>query len=193
MSQTSQPYGLMPIESPGGGRVPSTAIPGGIASGYASNIGYFSPVIMNTSGNLTIATAAADIWGVFLGVEFYTQNNILETKSKNWLANSTYNAGTCIAYVCQDPNTQFKIQSNGILAQSAIGDEADFVTATVGSVNTLGFSTAQISSTLAGVGVQGQLRILNKSFDVNNDWGDPFTDVTVEIARWQTRANKVAI
>lgn len=193
MSQTSQPYGLMPIENPSGGRVPSTAIPGGIASGYASNIGYFSPVIMSTSGTLTIATTAADIWGIFLGVEFYTQNNILETKSKNWLANSTYNAGTCIAYVCQDPNTQFKIQSNGIIAQTAIGDEADFVSATVGSVNTLGFSTAQISSTLAGAGVQGQLRILNKAYDIGTDWGDPFTDVVVEIARWQTRSNKVAI
>ena len=191
MSAISNPYGLQPIYSPGGGRVPLTAINGAIASGYSSAIGFGTPVQMNTSGQLIQATTSSDIWGVFMGVEYYTPGSTLEVKRNNWLANATYTAGTCIAYVVQDPNTQFVIQSNGSIAAGNIGNEANFVNP--GGVNGLGFSTAQINSSLVGNGVQGQLRILNVSQSPLSAWGDNYTDVIVEIAQWQTRANKVAV
>ena len=95
-----------------------------------------------------------------------------------------------IAYIIDDPNQKYKIQANGSLAQTSVGDEADFVNPGSGSGV---WSTAQISTTLAGAGNQAQLRILGLATDVTTAWGDNYTDVVVEIARHQRRANKVAI
>lgn len=190
MSATSTPYGLQPVNFPQG-RVPLEAIPNGISSGYATAIGLYTPVTMQSTGVLAAATTAQDIYGVFMGCEFYTAGTSLENKKINWAASATYVAGTMMAYVITDPYIRYKIQSSGSIAQTAIGDEADFVNP--GTVSTLGFSQAQINSTLAGVGVQGQLRILGKDLNPNNDWGDAYTDVVVEIARLQRVSNKVAI
>lgn len=193
MSATSQPYGLMPVYSPGFDYDTFyIGLPNGIASGYATAIGQFSPVIMGANGTLTIATTGADTWGVMMGVEYFVSGNILETKRTNWLASQTFTAGTCTAYYIQGsaPGVQFQIQANGTLAQTALGDEADFVGP--GNVSSLGQSTAQIATTLVGAGNQSQLRIMNKALLVSNDWGDAFTDVLVVNARSQLVSNKVA-
>lgn len=191
MSATLNGFGLRPKFSKTG-YVRPTAYYGGIASGYSSAIYKYSPVIMATAGTLTIGTQAADILGVFAGVE-YVDSTGRQIIQPYWPAAGTY-ASDMVAYVWDDPNIIYDIQADGSLAQTSIGDQADFTTATVGSGNTVpGYSVATLNHTLAGAGVQAQLRILSLYPSIENAWGDAFTVVEVNIARNQYVANKVAI
>ena len=193
MSSTSAPFGLNPIRHINGKFLPAPRVMAdGIASGYGSAIYYGSPVMLNTNGTLTIATTAADIIGVFAGCQFVPTAGGMMTPSKNWVASTTYVAGTMQAFVWDDPNIIYEIQSNGSIAATAVGDQADFVNPGNGS-STLGTSTAAISSTLAGAGVQAQLRIVGLSQKIDNAFGDSYTIVEAMIARHQYVSNKVAI
>lgn len=187
MSAAATPFGLRPVYHPSG-LDRAQAYYGGIQTGYASSIYQGSPVIMATTGFLTIGTTAADWLGVFAGVE-YTDANGRTQVSKFWPANMA--ATNIIAYVYVDPAIVYEIQSSGSLAQSSIGDQADFVNP--GNGNTVpGISTATINSSLAGSGAQGQMRILDFAHYVDNAWGDAYTIVQVQNARSQYVANKVA-
>lgn len=193
MTSTAAPFGLNPIRHINGKfPPPPRAMVDGIASGYGSAIYYGSPVMLNTNGTLTIATTAADIIGVFAGCQYIPSNGGLMQPSPNWVASTAYTAGTMVAYVWDDPGIIYEIQSNGSIAATAVGDQADFVNpGTGGSVN--GVSTAAISSTLSGAGVQAQLRIVGLSNKINNAWGDSYTIVEAMIARHQYVSNKVAV
>ena len=114
--------------------------------------------------------------------------------SKRWIASTA--ATEITAYVWDDPNTVFEAQAEGTLTRAAIGDQANFSVAggfTVGAGNnTTQLSTMALSITLAGAGVQGMLKILDRAPYVDNDFGDAFVILTVQIARHQYVANKVA-
>lgn len=196
MSTTLAGFGLRPKYNETG-TVRPRAYYGGIASGYNVALYKYQPVIMNTSGVLIAATTNADIIGVFAGWEGVDATGRMIV-SDQWLAGQTYTAdGNMVAYVWDDPTTVYQIQADGSLAQSAIGDQADFTTATIGNGSTVGFSVATMSSTLKGAGVQGQLRVIELAplpgIPGGNSWGDAFTIVHVSIARHEYIANKVAI
>lgn len=191
MSATLNGFGLKPKWNKSG-YVRPNAYPVGILSGYTSAIYKYSPVLMQTSGLLAIATVANDFLGVFAGVE-YVDSTGRQILSPYWPASATY-ASDMVAYIWDDPTIVFDIQCDGSLAQTALGDEADFTTATIGSGNmTTGYSSATLSSTLKGAGVQGQLQVVGLVPSVDNAWGDAFTNVQVRIARHQYVSNKVAI
>jgi len=98
--------------------------------------------------------------------------------NNQWPANTTYQTGSCVAYFYNDINIVYEIQANGSVAQTAIGNEADFTTAALASGSQVtGLSAATLSNTLSGNGVQGQMRIVDISPDLNNAWGDAFTIV----------------
>jgi hypothetical protein len=163
-----------------------------IASGYATNIFKNQPVILNTNGTITAGAAAADLLGVFAGVE-YVDLNGKPTYSPNWIAGTTVFAGTVPqAWVLDDPEIVYKVQADGVVAQTAIGDQCDLTNAAAGSALT-GISAATVSATPAGAGVQGQFRIVGFDLDPANAIGDAFTVLQVKIARHQFIANKVAI
>lgn len=186
MSATSAPFGMRPAYHPTG-LERASVYP--IGSGYASAIYKGSPVILNTDGTLNIGTTNADILGVFDGVE-YTDSTGKPSRSNFWTASQA--ATNVVAYVWDNPQTVFDIQSSGSVASTAVGDQADFVNPGTGSTGT-GLSTAQINATLKGAGVQGQLRIVGLSPYADNAWGDSYTTVQVQIARHQYVANKTAI
>lgn len=188
MSGTATPFGMQPRFHPTG-LDRAQAFPGGISSGYTSNIFQYSPVIMATTGLLTIGTTAADILGAFDGVE-YTDSNGRRQFSKMWPANLV--ATEITAYVWTDPLIVYEMQANGSLAQTSVGDQADFINPGLGS-SVVGTSTSAISTTLAGAAAQAQLRIIGKALNPDNDWADAFTNVMVQIARHQYVSNKVAI
>ncbi len=193
MSSTSTPFGLSPIRHVNGKFLPPPrAITAGISSGYGANIFFGSPVKLASTGVLNIASTGEDIIGVFAGCQFVPSATGLMTPQMNWVTGATYVAGTMVAYVWDDPGIIYEIQSSGSLAQTAIGDQADFVNPGTGN-STTGLSNAQISSTLAGAGAQAQLRIVGLATRIDNDWGDAFTNVEVMIARHQYVSNKVAI
>lgn len=162
-----------------------------IASGYGVNIFKGDPVILATNGTVTAGTVAADLLGVFVGVE-YTDITGKPSYSNFWPAGQTVQAGApAQAFVVTDPTVVYEVQANGPVAVAAVGDQADMV---AGSGNVLtGQSTVTLNSTLAGVGIQAQFRIVGFGLMPDNLPGDAFTVVRVQIARHQFVANKVAV
>ena len=174
------------------------AYPGGITSGYATAIYRYTPVYLDTNlatSQIRVAAASgADFIGSFAGVE-YTTTLGNRVYSPYWPASQA--ASDIVAYVYDDPQTIFEAQADGTLAQTALGDQANFsltsgYTVGAGSTTT-GNSSCALSITLAGAGTQAMVRIINKSFQVGNDWADTYTRVWVQVARHQYVSNKVAI
>lgn len=194
---TLAPFGLRPVFNQAG-QVVASAYPGGITTGYAVSIYRYTPVYLDTdlsTSQIRVAAASgADFIGAFAGVE-YTDTQGRRVYSPFWPASTA--ATDVMAYVYDDPRTTFCAQANGSLAQTALGDQANFSLVagyTVGAgSNTTGNSSCALDPTPVGAGAQGQVRIINKDFIVGNDWGDAYTRVWVQIARGQYVSNKVAI
>jgi hypothetical protein len=191
MSATSAPFGLRPAFHPSG-LDRAQALAGGIASGYASNILKGQPVEYSAgTGNIIPVTGTEAFSGAFAGVE-WTDTTGRRRVSNYWPANTAYQAGSCVAYFYNDPNIVYEIQADGSVAQTAVGNEANFSNLTAGSTTT-GLSQCTISSTLVGTGVQGQVRIVDIAPYVDNNWGDAYTIVRVTVAKTQFQAVSPAI
>jgi hypothetical protein len=191
MSSTSAPFGLRPISHVSGyGTRGSRAIPGGIATGYATAIYENQPVKFATDGTIAPVSATSDDFiGVFVGVE-WTDSEGRRKVSNRWTAST---AGTeIIAYVVDDPNMEYEIQADGSLAQTALMDQLNFTNLSSGSTVT-GFSSATANATPVGAGNQGQLRVVGLGNAIDNAWGDSYTVVRVQVARHQSVSNKVAV
>jgi len=182
MSSTSAPFGLRPSFHPSG-LDRAIALANGIASGYTSGILKGQPVALDTSGNIIAATAGSAYQGAFAGHE-WTDVSGRRQISNQWVANTSYVTGSEVTYYYSDPNIVYDIQANGSLAQTSIGDQANFASITAGSTTT-GLSQCMISTTLAGSGAVGDLRIINLTPQVDNAWGDAYTVVQVQVSRSQ--------
>lgn len=189
MTAVSAPFGFTPVYHPTG---LDRGIRRTIASGYGTAIYKGMLALLNTNGTVVAGTAAADYLGIFAGVE-YVDSTGKPNYSPFWPAGQTTFSGTNPnAYIWEDDRTVFEVQANGPVAQAAIGDQTDVVNVGAGSALT-GQSTSGVSSTLAGVGVQGQFRITGFRLSEDNSPGDAFTVVQVQMARQQFVANKTAI
>lgn len=188
MSGTSAPFGFRPAYSPVGfDRAKKYAI----AAGYGTQINKNQPVILNTNGTITVGAAAADLLGIFAGCEYIDATG-KPNVSPYWPAAQTVLAGTTpTAWVYDDPGNVYEVQADGSVAQAGVGDQADV--SNVGAVSANGLSQCTLSAALAGVGVQGQFRIVGFGQQVDNLPGDAFTIVQVQLARSQFVSNKVAI
>jgi hypothetical protein len=190
MSSTSAPFGMRPSFHPSG-LDRAVALPNGIASAYGTGILKGQPVALNTSGNIIAATAGSAYQGAFAGHE-YTDLTGRRLVSNQWIASTAYTAGSEVTYYYSDPNIVYDIQANGSLAQTSIGDQADFASITAGSTTT-GLSQCMISTSLAGSGSVGDLRIIGLTPAVDNAWGDAYTVVQVQVSRSQFVATINAI
>lgn len=189
MSSTLAPFGFRPAYFPTG---LDRAKKYTIASGFATAIFKNQPVILNTNGTIGNGSAAADLLGVFAGVEFVDATGRPFVQNF-WPAGQVVFAGTTpTAWVYDDPEIVYEVQADGPVLQAAVGDQADYTNVNTGSALT-GLSTATLASVLAGVGVQAQWRIVGFSQALDNVPGDAFTVVQVQLARSQLRANKVAV
>jgi hypothetical protein len=195
MPSTSAPIGFAPINHPSGTVRPESQF-GVIESGYPTGILEGQCVKWGTGGYLVAAADNEDFIGVFQGCRYVPPGGLRPVYTNQWIAGSTYVAGTLEVWFTQDPTIVYLAQTNGSITQAAIGDQADIASATAGSTTT-GLSAAMLSSTLVGVGVQGQWRILGLQYGPTtnglNNWGDAYVWVRVQIARHQYVANKVAI
>lgn len=190
MSATSAPFGMRPSFHPSG-LDRAVALPGGIASAYNTAILKGQPVALDTSGNIIIATAGSAYQGAFAGHE-YTDTTGRRQISNQWVANTAYQTGSEITYYYSDPLIVYDIQANGSLAQTSIGDQANFASATAGSTTT-GLSQCMISTSLAGSSAVGDMRIIGLTPGVDNAWGDAYTVVQVQVSRSQFVATINAI
>lgn len=189
MTATSAPFGFRPAYNPIG---LERAKKYTIASAYGTQLYKGQPVLLNTNGTIVAGTAAADLLGIFVGVEFIDANGKPNVQN-TWPAGQTVLSGTVpVAWVLDDPNEVYEVQATGAVPQTAIGDQADVANVSNGSTAT-GLSSCGLSSTLAGAGVQAQFRVVGFGQGVDNAAGDAFTIVQVQLARSQMIANKVAI
>lgn len=190
MSTVSAPFGLRPVNH-WSGTIRPRRMTNGIASGYATALYQGVPIMLNSSGEIVIATGAADIIGCFWGCEFTVggYRRILPY----WPASTVPDTGPdpFYVYIFDDPTIKYEIQGAGSYAITAIGDQADFSNITAGGYPP-GFSLATLGN-LVGAGVQGQFRIEGLANYLTNDWGDTYTIVQGSIARHQYVSNKVAI
>ena len=189
---TAAPFGMRPVFHPTGldrAHRYLNAIP----TGYASNIFKYQPVALNSSGQIVVtALSAADYIGVFAGVMFidaFGKPNFVN----NWVASTTLGTGDLWAFVWDDQGIVYEAQANGSIAQTAIGDQANFAASMLTGSTLTGLSTGAIDSTLVGAGVQGMVKIVDIQPRPDNTFGDAFTIVQVQIARHQYVSNKVAI
>lgn len=187
MSATSAPFGLRPAFHPSG-LDRAQALAGGIPSAYNTDILKGQAVLyVAGSGVIEPVNATGDaVSGAFAGVEF-TDTTGRRRVSNYWPANTAYQTGSCVAYFYNDPNIVYEIQAAGSVAQTSIGLDANLSNFAAGS-NVTGLSQATLNPSILSTGVQGQVQILDIAPYPDNDWGDAFTIVRVQVARRQIAA-----
>ncbi len=187
MSAVAAPFGLRPIYHPTG---MDRANVYQMLAAYATPIYKGTPVVL-TANYINVAAAGADWLGVFAGVTYTDATG--KPVITNYWPGAVAGATNIQAWVWDDPNTIFEIQSAGSIAIGNVGDQTNF-DASIATGNTLtGLSLATCTAALAGAGVQGSMRIMGVGQQVDNAWGDAFTIVQVSNARHQFVANKVAV
>jgi hypothetical protein len=179
---SATPFGMRPAFHPSG-LDRAQALAGGIVSGYSSDILKGQPVKYVTGGTIEQVTSTEAFVGAFAGVE-WTDTTGRRRVSNYWPANTAYQSGSCVAYFYNDPNIVYEIQADGAVAQSAVGDEADFSNLTAGSTTT-GLSQCTLSASLAGANNSAQMRIVDLAPIPGNAWGDAYTIVRATVAKFQ--------
>lgn len=187
MSSTSSPFGLRPAYSPSGIIRPTAY---SITSGYSSNILQNQPVkiVPSSTGEGTIAAAAIGdrFIGTFQGVTWVDSDGRYRVSNK-WTANTT---GTYItAYVTLDPTIVYEIQTNATVSVADIGKQFDFTTITAGSTVT-GLSAIMLD--VASAASNASLRIIGITQGPDNNWGDTYVIVQVQISEHQNVADVAA-
>lgn len=195
MASTASPYGLKPVNELGGlpyaGSTRQYVID---PAGTASNIYNGSPVYVNADGYLAVATATgADattngfpvgtantgIVGVFVGCQYINaQGQVIYSQYY-----PTGTTGVVNAYVVDDPNVVFQVQSAGQVTQAAVGANLFFSTGAVatGSTST-GNSTASVVAGSSAVTTTAAFRVVGFPNMVGfSVVGDAYTDVFVKI------------
>jgi len=190
MPSTSAPFGLRPAFHPSGldraqalaNGIQAVSTSGNVSAGYATTILKGQPVKMNTAGYIEVAGAGDAFLGAFAGVE-WTDSTGRRRVSNYWPANESFQVGSVVAYFYSDPNIVYEIQTDGTVAQSTIGGEADLSNTTAGSTTT-GLSQATLSNSVAESGT-AQMRIIDIAPYPDNAWGDSFVIVRATIAEYQ--------
>ena len=187
MSATNAPFGLRPAFHPSG-LDRAQALANGIPSAYNTDILKGQAVLyVAGSGVIEPVNATSDpLSGAFAGVE-WTDTTGRRRVSNYWPANTAYQTGSCVAYFYNDPNIVYEIQADGSVAQTALGLDANLSNFAAGS-NVTGLSQATMVATPLSTGTQGQLQILDIAPYPDNNWGDAFTIVRVQVARRQIAA-----
>lgn len=187
MSSTSAPFGLRPSYHPSGVIRP---VAGVITSGYASNIFSGSPVGEIADGSIALAaaggTGVGGACGVFQGCEYTPNNTTSRVISNMWVGGATH-IGDCIAYYTKDPAIVYEIQANATMARSTVGSQYDWSTNDTNAGNTVtGLSnvTLNVASNAANAG----LRVVGLRKGPDNDWGDTYPVVEVQLSEHQTVA-----
>lgn len=194
MTATNLPFGMVPALHPSGIVRPHSIVRG-IAGGYATAIYLYQPVFLDpTTRTIFPVTANADFCGVFGGCQFVDSTGRFRI-SPAWPAGQTIQAGTFVeAFVLgyDQPDMEYEIQADGSVAYaSGPGNEFTFTNLTANNLNL--FSQCTLAAAGVGTGVQGNVRCIDKSMNIDNDWGDAFTVLRVQIARHQFAAAKVAV
>lgn len=188
MSSVNAPFGFRPVFKSGGTPV-SAPLQNTIASGYAANIYQGAPVKIGANGVLELAAVGERLVGVFMGV-YYIPTTGRPVFDNKWISGTVLASGTvAYAYYTRDPYLTYEIQANGSLAQTVMGEQFDFTTTSAGNATT-GLSSAALDT--ASTAANASLRVVGITPGPDNDWGDAFTVVQVQISEHQDVADRAA-
>jgi len=184
MANIDAPFGLRPV-----GELGSDIQNGGtskylIASGESDVIMKGDLVKLEATGYITLSTdsdAVAAI-GVFNGCFYIAPTTKKPTWSNYYAGSITPASGSIEAFVYDDPNKLYEIQSDGTIAQSSVGRNTNIVYTVGSTVN--GQSKTELDATTESAGVTGQLRIIRISEDPDN------SDISADNANWIVRINE---
>tara|TARA_R110000803_G_scaffold210567_2_gene282669 strand:- start:1810 stop:2385 length:576 start_codon:yes stop_codon:yes gene_type:complete len=165
MANTDAPNGLKPVRHIAGGTIRPNEYK--IPSGYNTAIFTGDAVKLLSSGYVAVAAAGNRLLGVFAGCS-YPNSSGEQVFSRQWTASATTQGTVDVtAYIYDDPNIVYAVQSAGSADFTDIGNMADIV-ATAGSTST-GQSAMEVSGT-TGTGT-ANLRILGLYNAPNNAYG----------------------
>lgn len=195
MASTASPYGLRAVNEIGGlpyaGSTRTFLID---PAGTAANIYNGSPVYVNASGYLAVATATgADattngfpvgtantgIVGVFVGCSYVNAQG-QQIWSQYYPTGTT---GVVTAQVIDDPDVVFQVQSAGTCAQAVLGANVFFSTGAVATGSTTtGNSTASVVAGASAVTTTAAFRVIGfANVQGFSTVGDAYTDLLVKI------------
>jgi len=160
-----------------------------ILTGYATTIYQNQPVkiVPSSTGEGTIAAAAVgdSFIGTFQGVE-WTDSDGRRRVSNKWTASTV--ATEVVAYVTIDQTITYGIQSSAALAVTDIGKQFDFTTGAGNS--TTGISSQALDA--ASSASNASLRVIGLIPGPDNNWGDTYVNVLVQISEHQNTATVAA-
>lgn len=175
MSATAAPYGARPIGTlSANGSFSGKVRHIKIASGYAANIytGDFVKLVSTGTIEKDTGTSTMTPVGIFMGCAYTDPTSGQLTFNQRWPTGTV--AADAVGYVIDDPDVLFQIQSNGTLAQTALGNNSAVIQ-TAGS-DSIGQSKNAISSSSATTATL-PLRIIDFVSGPDSVVGDSFTDV----------------
>lgn len=144
MANKDAPFGARLVGKLGSGVANGGTTEYAIASAASGNIFSGDPVKMTSDGTILVSAAGDECLGVFRGCQFTDANG--DVVFKSYFPTGTVSSDI-VAFVQDDPNAIFEIQSAGSPAQTDVGLNADFVYA-AGSTKT-GMSAVELSGTTA--------------------------------------------
>ena len=181
MANLDAPAGAKPFRHLSGGMIRASEYK--IASGTSSNIFTGDFVKLLATGYIDVASAGNRILGVFAGVKYTASDGEVVYKKYFPTGTTTLGSADVTAYVYDDPNITYRIQSAGSADFTDIGNLADHVAGS-GSTTT-GQSGHEVSGT-TGTGTAG-LRILRLIDDPDNSAG---TNGELEVAIYEHELNQ---
>ena len=187
MATTASPYGFKPVNLIGGTPYAGSTRQIKIASGYASNLYNGQIVRIATDGTIALMVnlgSAADVFlagtvGVFVGCTYTDPTLKYKLNSQYWPTGTV--ASDAMAYVVDDPNAVFQVQSAGSLTQADLGANVPLnaVQSTTTGSTTTGNSNTAVSATTAATTLIS-LRIVDFVNGPFSTVGDAYTDVLVK-------------
>ena len=181
MANLDAPSGARPFRHLSGGMIRASEYK--IASGTSSNIFTGDFVKLLATGYIDVASAGNRILGVFAGVKYTASDGEVVYKKYFPTGTTTLASADVTAYVYDDPNITYRIQSAGSADFADIGNLADHVAGS-GSTTT-GQSGHEVSGT-TGTGTAG-LRILRLIDDPDNSAG---TNGELEVSIYEHELNQ---
>ena len=205
MPNTDNPFGLRPVQHRNGAPYSGACKPYYIQSDYATALFIGDPVVITGAVNTAAVNAAGvgsfpvgaiqsinkatvganPITGVIVGFAATTQGSL------------TYNAASTerIAFVCDDPEVLYEIQSDGVWTPASVGLNAALIYTTAGSTAT-GRSGAELDSgtTTAPATTAGlQLKVRGFANREDNDMASTNSKLLVQINNSTTATTTAGI
>ena len=182
MANLDAPAGAKPFRHLSGGMIRASEYK--IASGTSSDIFTGDFVKLLSTGYIDVAAADdSPVLGVFAGVKYTASDGEVVYKKYFPTGTTTLASADVTAYVYDDPNITYRIQSAGSADFADIGNLADHVAGS-GSTTT-GQSGHEVSGT-TGTGTAG-LRILRLIDDPDNSAG---TNGELEVVIYEHELNQ---